>query len=539
MRVSCEITEDLFSRLAPLRPEIVRSVEHADVIKVDASSLFQGLHKHFLMVVVDWQYVEEALNQRKSWLTTLIYECLLEPSPVVPIVLNSKKGNPNHVESIRRNGSEGVKGQPIIEYKSLEGTKLTPKEILRQAIVDSEARFKVIPYNVHSTAVSGMFFGRKDELQDIYGGQGHVFIIGARRIGKTSLVTKLVETINNEPKYARIEMGGIVIDKKAAQLDVSQQGANISTTLWKEILKQFGLTDEKLTLYSRKVSGRKNKPIEDAAFALQKLIDNANGKLTIVLDEMDGWIKKEAGSGWQTIERLRALTDGGRARLILVGYEMFRKALQNDRFPLYGRGTLVSLGPIDRPTLSELVTKPLLEFGISIEREEIITKIWKKSGGMPHVVQDVCKILLNDCLGERSKMITLRHVSTAFRKSGKFEEFLRGVINCTFPLAEAIAGIIALSDREGAVETKNIVGELERFKYEYDGDEFELALDYLIMRCAIEVAGDYRGSWRMQNEGQREYMFHHIANKGVDNWLSALVKKHKLGKWKDYYENLL
>jgi Cdc6-like AAA superfamily ATPase len=535
------ITEDVLSRFSALKAEIVkefvRGYDFADVVKVDASTLFQGQHRQFLLVVVDWAHVEEALSLHRTWLTTLIYECISYPSVVVPLVLGGKQGPVNHAEMIRRHGGEGVQWQPIIEYRTIDKTK-SAKEMIREAIINSEVRFKVNPYNVNVTAVGEMFFGRKEELYNIQSARGHVFIVGARRIGKTSLVTKLVDSLNREPQYGRIELGGLVV-RKAAQLDVSKLGADIGTAIWENILDKFGLTKERWRLYSRKLSLSRKKAVEDPSLVLERLIKRAPGKLTIVLDEMDGWIKKEASSHWPTIDRIRALTDEGRAKLILVGYEMFRRALKNDTFPLFSKGTLISLGPIDRSTLTDLVKKPMSDFDVQLEGEDIVTNIWKKTAGMPHVVQDVCNILLSDCLKERRKIITLRHVSHAFRKSDKYEEFQRGVINCPFPLAEAIAGVVAFVGNGNAVETKDILAQLERFDYCFNGDEFDLALDYLVLRFALVVAGEFRNSWRMFHESQQKFMYYYIDGKGFDNWLSSLVKKHNQGTWKQYYENLL
>jgi len=533
-----EIQEDVLRRFAELKPEIVRSVELAYVVKIDSSTLFQGLHKNFLMVVVDGDHIEEALSERKTWLTKLIYECLAAPSAVVPIISCNSVRAKSHMDSVRNNGSEGVVGQPIIDYRDFEKISLPAKELLRRSIVDSEACFRVNPYSVHVAAVRGMFFGRTQEVRHLQKEQGHFFVVGPRRIGKTSLVSKLVETINSEPQYSRrIEMGGLIIDRRAIYVDVSILGEGMSKTIWWTMFDEFGISINRWKAYSRKRSSRRNQPVQDPAFALQNLIDSARGNLTIVLDEMDGWIQREAGLGWPTIERLRALTDGGRARLILVGYELLRAALQNDRFPLYGRGTTIALGPIDRRSLNELVTKPLSDFGISIQSEDTLTKIWNDTGGMPHVVQDVCNILLTDCLKEKIKVIDSQHVSRAFRKSQRYDEFIHGVINCPFPLAEAIAGIIALENKH-TVEKTTIKGTLEEFGYEFDRDEFELAFDYLSLRYAIAGDGDFR-AWRMVNSRQREYLCHYIKSAGVENWLATLIKKHNHGSWKRYYENVL
>ncbi len=538
MNAHSGVTEEVVSRLADLSAKHIRTVESADVVEVDSSTMFFGLHPSLLLVVVAWDQIADGISQQANWFNSLIYQCVAN-SPVVPIILTDGQDITCHVAELRSRGTAGLKGQPVLKYTELQKLQTSQaSDLLRQVIIESPLSHTVIPYRVHTAAVRGMFFGRNKELYELQHKRGHFFIVGARRIGKTSLATRLVDTINHEQKHAKIELGGnFLVDKKAVQIDVSSLGENTSTTLWTEILRQFAIDPNRWKLYSRKISQKRNAPTEDPAFALQALIETAHGKLTIVLDEVDGWIKSK--SNWPTIDRLRSLTDGDRAKLVLVGYELLRTALQNDKFPLYERGTRITLGPIDRNTMTELVTRPLSEFGIEIQSPEVITRLWKMSGGMPHIVQDVCSILLNKCLDEKRKLIGTTHVSQAFKDSQKYNDFIRGVSKCGFPLAEAIAGIIANNSKGSNVPTSNIIGALKKFGYVFDNEEFELALDYLELRYTIIKGDIYRGSWRIFNDGQREYMCHNIANKTFDDWLTSLIKKHNTGQWKKAYEDVL
>ena len=530
-----ELCEETIGSLASLKPEILRTCETARVITLDCSAILRA-YDTLQAVLVDSMSVDEAVNDHSHWLNTLVYECLRD-SPVVPILVIDRSPITRLASDLRMRACEGVKGQPIIGNYNLSRADKGVGELLRRSIVESSVGHKVNPYNTHNTAVSRMFFGRLEELHQLQTQEGHFFILGARRIGKTSLATQYVESVNSE--NIKIPLGEFVIQKKAIILDVSSLGQNASTTIWSHILREFGLDPSRWILYSRRSLGKKHPPSEDPAFAVQFLIEKTNGRLSIVLDEMDGWVKRESTSNWQAIDRLRSFTDGGKAKLILVGYELLRAALQNDRFPLYDRGTRMTLGPIDYNTLKQLVTKPLADFGASIDSEELLTKIRKKTGGMPHIVQDICNILLNDCLKEKTNTIDTRSVRNAFNKSQKYNDFIRGMINCGFPLAEAIAGIVALNCKEGPVQISKIISSLNEFGYVYDGDDFELAMNYLELRHVIVAADDFRNSWKIFNEAQRDYMSNVITARSIDNWLSALVKKHKSDSWRSIYENLL
>ncbi len=176
---------------------------------------------------------------------------------------------------------------------------------------------------------------------------------------------------------------------------------------------------------------------------------------------------------------------------------------------------------------------------IKIQSEEVITKIRKKTGGMPHIVQDICNIMLNDCLREKKKSITPRIVTNAFNKSQKYNDFIRGMINCGFPLAEAIAGIVALHCKDGSVLTRKIVSSLTDIGHVYDGEDFELAISYLELRHVIVAADDFRSSWRIWNDALREYMTHVIASRSFETWLSALIQKHEKGIWRNTYQHVI
>ena len=293
----------------------------------------------------------------------------------------------------------------------------------------------------------------------------------------------------------------------------------------------------------------------DEGQALASLISRLDGQLTIILDEVDKWIESEATLAWPTLDRLRAMSDEGRAQVLLIGYESLSLAAENDRFPFAGRGNKLHIGPLEYSDVDRLVTEPLGELGLRFARkEELLNLIWSTTSGMPHIIQDVCDHLVDLAFSLKGdRLITKATLDSAINSAPTVRTFRHGVVNCSFPLAEAIAGVISMNDRDRSQGTSakpipepaaasmtidEIVAVLEKEDYIYDSADVERALAYLELRFVVQAVDSARTQWVWTNEVARDTMRHMIDNTGRKRWLASILRHHIEGAWRARYQLL-
>ena len=545
-----ESAGNILERYKPLRAESVYRDAGLETIQLDASEIFRALVQPIRLLLISSKKFDSQDPSDPQWFDKYLFENL-QASSVVVIVLSTTS-----TVAIRAIKSSMLgPGHPICEADDLLSSSDT-KEALRKVILPHASAYRgessLSPYKIHVHAARNMFFNREDDLSKIRHSTGHMFIIGARRIGKTSLALRFMDHQEEiDRNSGPLDLSGLKM-KRCAYIDVTKLAQPVSETLWGQILKGFGLEPRRYNIYARrvKISASRVSHATDEAQAVERIVAHFRGKLSIILDEVDGWIYREAADGWQTLDRLRAMTDQGEARLILVGYELLRMALSNDKFPFFDRGHTLPLSPLEREPTYHLVTQPLAEFNVTLEPQgQILDRIWQETSGMPHLVQDICSNLLNICITKNLQKMSMTDVTAAIRMSDSIKRYKRGVSRSDFPLAEAIAGITILASggleggddpkEEKSISNREIIEKLQECGYEYNAKEFEMALTYLELRLIIRPLDEEKTTWTWVNRAQRKGMEHHIANTGVKNWLDDLVTKHKQGDWRSRYGAVL
>ena len=362
---------------------------------------------------------------------------------------------------------------------------------------------------------------------------------------KTSLARQFQESLNSRPLRTGQSSAGSSLMRRCAYLDLGMLGGK-TDDLWAHILRSIGMSHRDFVAKGRiaKFASPSRKPeiATSEPHALELTLRAYPGQLTIILDEVDGLIARDRASGWAALDTLRAMTDGGLARVILVGYESLMLALDNDRFPFFGRHRAARhLGPLDRNSSDALIRDPLAELGIAFEDPEgARDRIWEASSGIPHVIQDICWILAKDALSAHEKCSTIGSgaLGVAFSKSRALADMRRSAINLGLPLAEIIAGLS--SSWKGGEEVKNL---LARIKHEaggafvYDANEFRLALRHLELRLILAPLNAARTKWRWTNRGAQETMASYVQGVGP-HWLEEAITRHSDDSWREHYQKL-
>jgi hypothetical protein len=560
-----ETSEEVLRRFADFGARSVYEEDDFAILQFDAFKIFRSLTDPVSLVITTYEKLEETLPKDEYWLDTRLDGFI--GSNLVPLILG---GSGNQKNMQRLIDKTIVEGQPILRLEQLT-TGRNPSKAFRDAVLDkiTDLETTLSPYRINRCAPTSMFFGREKQLIRLRRAQGNHIITGARRIGKSTLATHLRDELGKITKRSRLL--GISDNEmfKCSYVDVSAMGDRASEGIWGQIIRNFKLDVGKLLRYRRKLKLSDNRHdertyIDSEARMLDRLISQFPGELTIILDEVDGWIASEAANGWTVMDQLRALTDEGRARVILVGYETLITAVGNDRFPLGARGDTMILTPLDRESTNHLVKDPLAELNLFLEQEpEMLETIWRETSGVPHLVQDICGFMVgmgSGMRGRNKRYLTNSDLNAAILNSEPIRQFRRGVFDSDFPLAKAIAGMTSyvLTGGGDGRRRRESVPHLERSSYygksnittggirellddagyEYDGEEFKLAMTYLELRLILKPLDIAKTLWGWVNGVRREMMVNMISGDTYPRWEKDMKKAHQEGSWRRRYKVL-
>lgn len=402
-------------------------------------------------------------------------------------------------------------------------------EQLRKVIRERTQLHLLNPFSVSYTS-RAMFFGRKKIKKTIEAYKGHIYLYGPRRIGKTSLVDQVKES------SGELRLTDDISCRRAAYVDVSAMG-NREEDLYTAILRSMGIGPGEVKRLHRKLRSFSNRGVSSElppdGDVLDTVIRASNGRVIIILDEVDRWFARlgRAGEPWDALDRIRAMTDRERGRVILVGYEHLQESLTRNDFPFVGRGKGLFLGPTDQENVEALVTMPLNQLGVSLEPHGgVLHRIWTATSGRPNLVQEICSDCIDriatDKVGKR--IVNTPIVEDVIRSNDALRKMRNTVEYLRWPLAKAIA-ICALG--QDSRFTVGDVVELLPKGLKPSLDDVELSLRQLRLRFVFEYDDADKVYW-WGNLDARDACSKWVSHTRRQNVLSQCISDYRLGEWR-------
>jgi hypothetical protein len=530
---------DLKDTFAALEPTVVVG-DRTDlaVVRLHVTGLLRALSRPLYLILIQGESLVGRLDNpedRYAFDSTLFDVLPRDGSPVAPLIVVPPVAPRDH--RLLRKCIVGQE-QPIFSLDRL--TRRGGPRNFKRLLLEKARPEHLNPYQTVSAASEAMFVGREEHLRDLRA-RNHI-VVGPRRIGKTSLIRRLQR-----------ELGGLrhpgrtISDpktKRCALVDVSLLGERVTSSLWSQILQEFGLPRRDWAAGGRiaRFAGQRHearRDVVDEAKAIVALAQIYKDQLMIILDEVDGWIQREAQRGYETLVQLRAVADNG-VKVILVGYEALAIAAKDKRFPFGDRAKTMMVGPLTRASVERLVQHPIAELGIRIESEgQVMDRIWRSTGGAPDIVQEVCSHLVSGALEGHppSLQVSPADVDTALAASGSYQDLLRGVRGAAFPLAEALAGAAAITLKRGApraLSVSELMEPLERNGFEFDARDLELAMTFLELRFVFQPADPIRAHWWV-TEAVGIATKQWIESVEQDRWFVDVLRRHKDPQWREMY----
>lgn len=359
----------------------------------------------------------------------------------------------------------------------------SPKEEMRKLMLASVSRAGLIPFNTLLPARGGMFHGRAHELKRLRHNDDCCFaLVGPGRIGKTSLALRYRDLlrIEREPAAASIYF----IDCYECSRRTAAGFAQFIT-----MRLDGGTTRSRI------------ESLEDFAQFFRYLRSKDGRRPVVILDEVD-----EMCAIPEMRRQLSVLAKQAICRFILCGKANLLAAITDADSEMAERFEMIRLKPLDDAHAARLFCEPLEDLGLTMEpREEIISRVLRLTGNLPHLVQYYGKRLAEYVLADRSdNVIRLEYVEDLkwdFETASYFTSPLQEIKN---PKTQ-IAAYLLLRGKYTVVSPGSVQETARGEGIHIDFGEARKICDELVIQNVLSWAKEEGATYRIANEAMPEY----------------------------------
>lgn len=245
------------------------------------------------------------------------------------------------------------------------------------------------------------FFGREEELRLIFdtlenvppGHKQDLVILGPRRIGKSSLLYRLLDLLHEHPGFVPV------------YVDVQNVKPRAIRPLFFKILRdiQKGYEHKKLLdqlpIFAVLTQSHIPPDLEFLTFtdditSLNQTIASQNlPRLVLMFDEAE--ILLEIG-GRDMLDWLRSLIQSlGFCIFVIAGSDQIYSMTQDYGSPFYNVFKAIELLPLSNQAAQQLLTKPMLQVGVNISPREVEV-ILEATGNVAYFIQGIAHYLIEE-----------------------------------------------------------------------------------------------------------------------------------------------
>lgn len=288
------------------------------------------------------------------------------------------------------------------------------------------------PYVFKGPVPDKMFFGRETEVKEITRmiENRDYTIVGGRRIGKSSTLLKIDRLLNNDPRYRAIYFN---CEDKFDYEDLFQ-------ALGEEFQQDFDGYD----------------PLNFRKFAATLQKESAPRQVVILLDEIDELLAFDSAAqpAGQLFKTFRALSHGRVCRFVFSGSRTLYKHLHQPNSPFFNFCEDITLRPLEKKSVAEIVRKPMRQLGIEIlEEEELIARMIDLTSCHPNVVQWLCDRLVKAAASRQISPKNLEEISS-------HTDFYNHFLQTSWGEATPLEKLISLVIDDPAFESSRLLEEL-------------------------------------------------------------------------------
>lgn len=350
-------------------------------------------------------------------------------------------------------------------------TSISPRDEFVKLVLAQADLTKTNPFNPMGATSGRMFFGRDEEeaLVQATLDTNSVALLGGRRIGKTSLLQRVVASLQ--------EAGW------AAYYADCQAIGN-----WRDFAASVG------PAWNVDISGDFKPSLVDALLRQLQLRSEHDRPLVIALDEIDSLLSWDDQSHpdrpRETLFRaLRAASQQGTAQFIFSGERRIATKLWDPTSPHWNFCRPIEVRQLTRRASESLVEVPLVALGVELgERQRLLDLAWDASSGHPQILQflgdRVVRSINQRPAAERSYVDSslIADITTSQEYQRHYVETYWGQAT---PLERGLTSCIALGD----VDREGIRRRLQDNNIRTDEQALSQGLRMLSLYGVIEAAG--------------------------------------------------
>jgi hypothetical protein len=292
---------------------------------------------------------------------------LLSDDPDVKLADNLRWENQN-VFFIDRHKLPGAKNYPA-HLRAAPFLRAVREKIDRK---DLSALF-FEPYRPGEPAEGWRFFGRRAELERIVSTGQSFVVIGARRIGKTSLLKEAQRQLEN--------IGAKVYFLSVADLNSAQQ-------VVESLMRVLSPRDMNAAI-------RRQKALNESMLrTVLRTISREHERVTLIIDELGNVIQKSRQDDWRIMGVFREYAHSSRLQVIMSGHqEFFLKQLQDFGGPFVNLADVIRLGVFSDSEVEEFLIDPLILWGTVRDRRKLRDLVIANVGKQPFLLQHLGRAL--------------------------------------------------------------------------------------------------------------------------------------------------
>jgi photosystem II stability/assembly factor-like uncharacterized protein len=298
----------------------------------------------------------------------------------------------------------------------------------------------VSPYVTSGPVPENMFFGRDYELKTISRTvkDSSFAIVGGRKIGKTSILSKLHRIFTDAPDYH-----SLYLDCQAIQ-SYDDFGNAFETVLQIAPANHSPEEIRRLIARMRRQVARPDAPGPDHA------PPNQRRNLVILLDEVDALLKYDSSNGERLFKIFRALSQEAYCRFVFCGGKVLHVRLHDPDSALFNFCNVICLTYLTARDTGRIVVEPMQEMGIGFEdASRLVQGIIGLSSCHPNVVQYICQELILRINARGDRFVTQADLD-AIANSSRLGDYMIEVMWGNTNALERLITLLIVLDRPSA-----------------------------------------------------------------------------------------
>lgn len=284
------------------------------------------------------------------------------------------------------------------EQQGITNSRRPTSELL-DIICNQVSILMLSPYEPNAYVSGSQFFGRELEVRRITSNpQKNYLITGIRRIGKTSLMKEIKRMLEKKEGH---EVPYIIY------MDCSDYSSN--GLFIEDIVRKLHLQELERLRY-------RNFSFFFPSF-LERMKKKYGHKIIFFLDEID--VLAEMQTKTENIfQIMRSASNKDACQFFLAGYRQAIRESDRADSPLYNFGEKIVLGEFSRNDAYKLIVTPMDGLRVTLKnREQLVSRIFHETAGLPNLIQVYCQLLLESLDQSNCRELSEKNLISVYENS--------------------------------------------------------------------------------------------------------------------------